>query len=1030
MTNYTQPFHAVLALLSGLFILTACGDGFSGGGIALATAQCYANPFAEDCGEEYAQNRETLIAACATDVNKDTRCSIALDHLCGDDPFNLACGDAFLTTTQGRLFAFCTTRDNFDNVLCKNTIEKHPCIAAPFGAECGEKYEPIRTERTAFCAQGDNVTGELCVGATTAQPCLLDPFATDCDDEFAQTHRRVFCTTAGNGEHSLCATLIQGICEADPFIADCGSSKERLALHSTFCTLDGNAGGQTCAGAIAQYPCIENPFGLDCGADYALARTHRADFCSRADNITSPLCTGAVLHDSCVLTPWDLDCGMDYADARMERKGHCFEPANSGDAVCAGFLLRFCTRGGNAADTACAGLIADNLCVAEPSIFGCPIDKQANASRAEFCTQIENAESPICTRTITVLCNDEPFAPHCGARFDNNRAERRAFCQIANNAFDDPACTGAVAFDACIENPFDSACGDDYNTARTLRIAFCTVGEYVVAPLCQPAVNASCMATPFASYCGAEFDPNRVERIAFCIKPINVSNAICQPAFDAICPIEPFTPYCGTLFDNTRSEREAFCKLDGNAVHETCAGAIAQDACIENPFADICTGSYTNARTSRTAFCIKPANVETAICTSAITATCNTEPFANHCGARFDTKRGERKNFCKMGNNAIDTSCAGAVQQIPCIGNPYGAGCGIDFDTQRANRQSFCTQSANVANPLCNNHTFNYCIYGNNSRKPYCGNAVASEPCIRLPFQNGCGIGYNHARGLRLAWCAKGDNALDTVCGDVACIQNPFADSCSADTYIPIQAERIAFCASASNETHSLCAEVNARVTTARWIQGLESPPATAAVMADTGNTFLLGTEDGLDVSDLRDGAGELSTVHTLNLRNGAGGSNLAGSKRRDSANGVGFFHYTPSGGTTRYYAGLFSSVNLGAPLPPYEVGGTQGAHWSGVLHATNLSEPMDISLHIGFTGRTVSGEYDLGGGKTFIFQSWFDDNGLVEGDVTYKTSPTVEREGTVQGLIGQGGVVGMFISDIGGVHGYAGGFIARPPSE
>ncbi len=71
---------------------------------------------------------------------------------------------AFLTTTQGRLFAFCTTRDNFDNVLCKNTIEKHPCIAAPFGAECGEKYEPIRIERTAFCAQGDNVSRRIMHG--------------------------------------------------------------------------------------------------------------------------------------------------------------------------------------------------------------------------------------------------------------------------------------------------------------------------------------------------------------------------------------------------------------------------------------------------------------------------------------------------------------------------------------------------------------------------------------------------------------------------------------------------------------------------------------------------------------------------------------------------------------------------------------------------------------------------------------------------------------------------------------------------
>ena len=45
--------------------------------------------------------------------------------------------------------------------------------------------------------------------------------------------------------------------------------------------------------------------------------------------------------------------------------------------------------------------------------------------------------------------------------------------------------------------------------------------------------------------------------------------------------------------------------------------------------------------------------------------------------------------------------------------------------------------------------------------------------------------------------------------------------------------------------------------------------------MADTWSKFLRGTFDGLDVGDLRDGAGVPPIVHTLNMRNGAVGARV-----------------------------------------------------------------------------------------------------------------------------------------------------------
>ena len=334
-------------------------------------------------------------------------------------------------------------------------------------------------------------------------------------------------------------------------------------------------------------------------------------------------------------------------------------------------------------------------------------------------------------------------------------------------------------------------------------------------------------------------------------------------------------------------ETKFTCSFFDNALKPACRHIVAEDACVGNPYGAECGEDFKLERERRWSFCQKPANRQTEFCAPAIIAICTATPFASPCDARFDDLR---RDFCRTDNNATSNTCTATVAKTPCIGNPFGVGCGSDFDTLRANRKAFCTPSVNLTNPICADFTSRFCGYGNNANHSYCDDAVAADPCVSLPFHYTCGAGYTKARELRIDWCARGANALDEVCASSACSINPFGQGCSLDAYASTRTERIGFCATAGNENHSLCAEVNARVTSARWTRSLDTHPATVASVADTGNRFLLGTQDGLDVGDLRDARRAPPIVHTLNLRNGAGGADLAGSKPSDSGNGVGFF--------------------------------------------------------------------------------------------------------------------------------------------
>ena len=150
-------------------------------------------------------------------------------------------------------------------------------------------------------------------------------------------------------------------------------------------------------------------------------------------------------------------------------------------------------------------------------------------------------------------------------------------------------------------------------------------------------------------------------------------------------------------------------------------------------------------------------------------------------------------------------------------------------------------------------------------------------------------------------------------------------------------------------------------------------------------------------------------------------------------------------GSTQYYYAGLSASANLGAPLRKAPVSST----WYGKFGVGEYK--IDFALDITFaktngtSGGTIAAFVRESAGVYYLLEGDFDRAGVIRGTVNYgaftngvRNAPVLSRatNGTLTGLIGQGGVLGVFISgtrdDFGSIltdgtggDGYSGGFYA-----
>ncbi|MCA8835030.1 MAG: hypothetical protein K8953_08085, partial [Proteobacteria bacterium] len=144
------------------------------------------------------------------------------------------------------------------------------------------------------------------------------------------------------------------------------------------------------------------------------------------------------------------------------------------------------------------------------------------------------------------------------------------------------------------------------------------------------------------------------------------------------------------------------------------------------------------------------------------------------------------------------------------------------------------------------------------------------------------------------------------------------------------------------------------------------------------------------------------------------------------------------SAANTRGYVGILSGTSVGAPLT---LDANITAEWTGLLSIQRraVNNKKAITLDIDFEGgtgtiKTKAGgfDYDTTGGQedpNIVINGKFGANGVIYGTTTSINTDTAVPgaiNGTLTGLIGENGAVGMF-NGISGPHGYVGGFVVQP---
>ncbi|MGU9963523.1 MAG: hypothetical protein ACNYPD_05375 [Candidatus Halichondribacter symbioticus] len=187
-----------------------------------------------------------------------------------------------------------------------------------------------------------------------------------------------------------------------------------------------------------------------------------------------------------------------------------------------------------------------------------------------------------------------------------------------------------------------------------------------------------------------------------------------------------------------------------------------------------------------------------------------------------------------------------------------------------------------------------------------------------------------------------------------------------------------------------------------------------------TPDRFLKGTPRGLA------GVGAPTDVANLSLKDN---TNFYPALN-DGDDKDGFGLYRPinahSSGST-HNVGIYSTTNLGAPLR----GTFANARWAGLLRdrVGTVIADLGVRLNVGFNDGTKAGTITYGSaGTKYQIDADFDGTGVISGDITRRVTGDTST-GTISGLIGAEGAVGVFHSNVGATTSYVGGFVAHPPA-
>ena len=774
--------------------------------------------------------------------------------------------------------------------------------------------------------------------------------------------------------------------------------------------------------------CTTNPFQESCDETYEIERIVKINECIAGGAAATATCADAVAANSCIRDPFAVACEANptfaayIARARNARVTYCQLPT-ADSTLCAG------VAGSTLLDTEC-------------------LDSPLEAPAYSSCS----------TRPSVVrICADDPFTRTGCGNVSTIEALRIAHCEDSATAWDDD----------CVEATYTGATVAR-NTACLTHGINADAGGHADCAMRGNVLLACSETTPFAYDVCDAVEGIGMKQMAACLADVDADDG-CVALIMQTCEDTPLAGVSCAGLEGYTEDLNMFCSTGNNAMLGGCAttparlsacaagtlginecdtDAIASAVCASsganaNPFVAFCSTAsniggndmIADIRQAVVTLCLDGANASMAVCQ-------NTDTVVSAL-----TTGGTR---CILDTNAFTDRCA--------------------YTQYDSAREGFCPESDPFAYTGCNNvgiintRRATYCNMPINAWKANCtGGSFGGTHDSTTAEGKACvlyGMGANgdsscNSNTYADSFCKmQSTNPLDTtdnmgcrVLDDFAMISKAY---CVADPFTTVGCDGLNNFADIVGDYCDMNADqATCKVDSTAWTGSFTGGGvlATAPATGDTANRFLSGLTGATDVPDTdftpltttaRDGHTANATHHlALNdTEHGFGGQ---------ADDGVMFFGGQLNDNSYRYYAGIYMSTNLGAPLTDV----SQNGVWQAWMR-TSGKDPKNeaFELTVDFDATTATGTLkaffqSTGGGLYYNIDGAFKINGVITGNVAIGTAPTgtfVESgndytSGVLTGLIGAQGVVAAFFSntstitadDGNGINPFVGGFVGVP---
>ena len=663
------------------------------------------------------------------------------------------------------------------------------------------------------------------------------------------------------------------------------------------------------------------------------------------------------------------------------------------------------------------------------------------------------------------LCVTNPYGPTC----TKQKEAAIELCREAIAGGDDCADNTPEAVVSCLTDPFSAACTTAHATENPFEGTEITIAKEQekrqetclrsdTTAVCETAVSSLCSADPFTQTTGDTPTDLCVDISGTAYADARAEACLASPdgtPVDSSCATN-------TLAENTcetapfgRTGCDNLDEIDGYRTTFCTVTDVFNPSCGD-------TDEYGATNAARDGFCSDTAAEGNSDCASRLTGICTTSggtsPFSRLCGTNNAVNQ---QTFCVNNRSHVGATggCPNTISSF--CGSPdspadiYNDLCDVGYTSERL---IYCRDTAPDGDTNCDDGNTATLCTTNGGTSPFsrlCGTNVASQRIFCTTNRAHVGTTGNCPDTITTFCTDSANDIFDTLCNDDAgtydvargkqCVADGTTGGVCGDEDSGYIQDYCDTAAGLTNVTHCPDTYENANPAVAE----VNVTALAGKALNSEGTALLTGADGTTDTAIISSGNAHADNDDLANFI--AGGTAVLdlgtsvtptrestltlGMLDNDSdANGgfaiaVGEF----ASDNHRFYVGLLSNTALGAPLND----AAQGGIWSAKINiltsiTNNAFLEADFKLNVDFAtkslkivnaaGADANINFVIGNARlAFFIDGKFTANGVIYGTVDFTGA---DNNGTLTGLIGQNGAVGIFKRNSDSSP-YVGGFVA-----